>query len=143
MEVHYNGTESEEKVKDDTEKRFFNQLKMSSPLLKGTLVCEAPYVTIGTFDIIRIYYKGVEGENLEVVVVEVDSWGVDYDCAWADPGMTCSVILRGSGAFDGMRHLWIGEDGYLYYANMDAMSDIFLAFRKLEKQFKLDYEKGY
>ncbi len=48
---------------------------------------------------------------------------------------TWDCIIKGTTTFDGLRHLYLGDDGYLNYPNISILISIFEELKKLEKKY--------
>lgn len=83
-------------------------------------------------DHIRVYLspKG-NGNGFDFCVVEVISY---RDEIWA-PDSECEFIVsEGNAMFDGIRHIYFGDEGYIHYPNLESISDIMKTLQHLVEE---------
>ncbi len=83
----------------------------------------------------RIYYKE-ENSGFKFHCVEVISSYSDQD-EWSDTS-EIETIVTGIAYFDGVRHIYFGEEGYIYYPNFSQLVKIINKLQELVKQYCRD-----
>ena len=79
---------------------------------------------------VRLYYSPEkDGNGFEFQAVE---WCACYsdEGEWDNPEV--HNVVRGVAMYDGIRHIWVGEDGYLNYPNAKTIAAVFTRLRGLE-----------
>lgn len=91
-----------------------------------------------------LYYNSLSKEGNEKRI------GFNFYCieklAFDEQGISnCECLFRGTAYFDGIRHLYFGDEqtknyGYLYYPNLEELMLAIKELRNLEKRFCWDCE---
>lgn len=91
---------------------------------------------IDVVEYVRIYFRPNKkiGLGFDFYAVEMTH---DYEEGWS--GCVVECIIRGWAAFDGVRHLYYGDEqtdnyGYHYYPNLQMIANTIKALSELEKR---------
>lgn len=96
---------------------------------------------------VRLYYERIIYDNpedkagFEFIAVECNGWTCDGKNEYNfSPKSTVEILISGIAYFDGIRHLYVGDEksgnyGYLYYTNLVILKELFTELRKLEEKF--------
>lgn len=95
------------------------------------LVCEWEFVEIeDTYS--RIYYKSKDaGQGFYFYILEVQEHVHEI---WESTAMVL-CHFKGEGYFDGIRHMEVGEDGYIYCPNLTTLTQALVALKELEIKY--------
>lgn len=88
-------------------------------------------------DNVRLYVlpEKDSGEGFHAIALEFHSCAGDIDNWWDDKSLQVDIIAKVCARFDGVRHIWIGEEGYLYYQDPAVLSKIFSKISELEEEY--------
>lgn len=119
---------------------LFETERLNDPkeLPQKKLLKECTYETLTPS--MRLFFEvddqwGRQRSGFHAVIAETVSHSGRYDDEWADPTLVINVVVRLWAAFDGVRHLYFGTDGYLHYPDMVAIAAGFKRLSELEEQY--------
>ena len=109
-----------------------------------------PFWSIEKFPDVRIYYRlmAKKGEGFDFYAVErlatiLNPEGPDNE--WNEEGCLVECIVQGTAYFDGLRHLYYGDQntgnyGYHHYPDLEQLSAVFSLLRNFEKKHCREHE---
>ena len=112
-------------------------------------ICGWEFLKIKNSDV-RIYYKPSEKKGLGFNFYAVEKNG--FVCndhtkknEWHKEYCMVECVFNGIAFFDGIRHLYYGDDetgnyGYHYYPDLETIADTIIGLRSLEKKYCRDYD---
>lgn len=111
-------------------------------------VCDFPFIDIKGHNA-RVYYKPKEDDGMGFVFYAVEIVGYvnneeTMDDKWHPDYTSISCVYSGRGFFDGIRHLYIGDEatdsvGYLYCPNIQTNIEILKVIDELGNKYCRDY----
>ena len=86
----------------------------------------------------RLYFKDNDGNGFHFKQVNMVICTMGEQ--WIDMEADCEIELNGVAYFDGIRHLYFGDDrgdnyGYFYYPSLENMVEALQELRKLELKY--------
>lgn len=86
---------------------------------------------------IRAYYKPYtpETSGCKFTVVSFLSCDMGLEDVWEDPEVEVELFCRGVIMWDGLRHVWFGDQGYFNYLRPGEMCLVMNYIRRLEETF--------
>jgi hypothetical protein len=123
-------------VLDKPSEYLFEALRIDNGKIgdERPLVKESAFVAVSND--VRVYYceDPKPGSGFNALAVEVRSSSGTAD-PWTDPAFTVQIIARVSAAFDGVRHIQFGDDGYVNYPDTGAIAVVFAVINDLETRY--------
>ena len=89
-------------------------------------------------DDVKLYYRVLEGEQngFEFNCVHFVSCSVRIEDWTQDPIATVERLVSGCAYWDGLRHMWFGdEEGYLHYIDAPLLVRVFEKLKELELSY--------
>lgn len=88
----------------------------------------------------RMYYKPNEKEENGFLFKEVELIAYPKGEEWEFEDADCEILLNGVAYFDGVRHLYFGDEkcdnfGYFYYPNLQELQESLSILQKLEARY--------
>ena len=90
----------------------------------------------------RLYYKPKErlGDGFNFHCVQWVFIEASYESPWLDPNISVNTIFHGVAYFDGLRHIYFGNKGYLYCLIVDEMIAVLSQLSSLEIKYCRDLD---
>jgi len=93
-------------------------------------LCNKPLLSFspsisGNYDNTRLYTSVNESGYLKFIALGYSCSDGDYEDQWCDPSLEVNIIMSGDIIYDGVRHMTVGEEGYLFHPDVKFIADCF------------------
>lgn len=96
-------------------------------------VCDWRFISVGSTA--RLYYQPLKEEGFYFSAVSVNGWPSGSKDIWLPDSSYAELILEGESNSEGVRHLYVGSEGYMYIPDLQELISIFNVLIILEKAY--------